>query len=182
MGAMASQITSPTIAYSTIYSRADQRQHQNSASLTSVWGNHRRPVNSPHKGQVTRKMIPFDDVIMLQSRSQNSNIYSIQRCTKKLLNRSDTRLVWNSTYYNISKHILQYKNLVYINARWGTSTKVKMTACAGATRDGDGILREWLIQMLIGSNELTFAAIVKNMASIWFNMMFFNVEHKWVLC
>ena len=29
-----------------------------------VWGNHRSPVNSPHKGPVTRKMVPFDDVIM----------------------------------------------------------------------------------------------------------------------
>ena len=27
-------------------------------------GLHRRPVNSPHKGPVTRKMFPFDDVIM----------------------------------------------------------------------------------------------------------------------
>ena len=27
-------------------------------------GNHRGPVNSPHKWSVTRKMFPFDDVIM----------------------------------------------------------------------------------------------------------------------
>ena len=27
-------------------------------------GNHRRPVNSPHKGPVKQKMSPFDDVIM----------------------------------------------------------------------------------------------------------------------
>ena len=30
-----------------------------------VWGIHRGPVNSPHKWPVTRKMSPFDDVIML---------------------------------------------------------------------------------------------------------------------
>ena len=29
-------------------------------------GNSPGPVNSPHKGPVTRKMFPFDDVIMLQ--------------------------------------------------------------------------------------------------------------------
>ena len=29
-----------------------------------VRGIHRRPVNSPHKWPVTRKMVPFDDVIM----------------------------------------------------------------------------------------------------------------------
>ena len=65
MGAIASQITSLTIVYSTIYSDADQRKHQSSASLAFVRGIHRGPVNSPHKWPVTRKMFPFDDVIMI---------------------------------------------------------------------------------------------------------------------
>ena len=64
MGAMASQITSLTIVYSTVYSGADQRKHQSSTSLAFVQGIHLWPVNSPHKGPVTRKMFPFDDVIM----------------------------------------------------------------------------------------------------------------------
>ena len=64
MGAIASQITSLTIIYSTVYSDADQRKHQSSASLAFVWGIHRGPVNSPHKWPETRKMFPFDDVIM----------------------------------------------------------------------------------------------------------------------
>ena len=64
MGAMASQITSLTIVCSTVYSGADQRKHQSSLSLAFVRGIHRWPVNSPHKGPVTRKMFPFDDVIM----------------------------------------------------------------------------------------------------------------------
>ena len=62
MSSMASQITSLTIVYSTVYSRSNQRKYQNSASLVFVWGNHRSPVNSPHKGPVTRKMFPFVDV------------------------------------------------------------------------------------------------------------------------
>ena len=65
MGAMASQITSITIVYSTIYSSSDQRKHQSSASLEFVRGIHRWPVNSPHKWPATRKMIPFDDVFMI---------------------------------------------------------------------------------------------------------------------
>ena len=36
MGAMASEITSLTIVYSTVYSGADQRKHQSSASLAFV--------------------------------------------------------------------------------------------------------------------------------------------------
>ena len=66
MGTMASQITSPTSVYSTVYSGADQRKYQSSPSLAFVRGIHRWPVNSPHKWPVTRKMFPFDDVIMFQ--------------------------------------------------------------------------------------------------------------------
>ena len=61
MGAMASQVTSLTIVYSSVYS--GQRKHQSSAPLAFVRGIHRSPVNSLHKWPVTRKMFPFDDVI-----------------------------------------------------------------------------------------------------------------------
>ena len=64
-GAMESQITSLTIVYPTVQSGADQRKHQSSASLAFVRGSHGWPVNSPHKWPVTRKMFPFDDVIMI---------------------------------------------------------------------------------------------------------------------
>ena len=64
MGTLASQITSLTIVYSALYSGADQSKDQSSASLAFVWRIHRGPVNSPHKWPVTRKMSPFDDVIM----------------------------------------------------------------------------------------------------------------------
>ena len=68
MGEIASQITSITIVYSAVYSGSDQSKHQSSASLAFVWGIHRGPVNSPHKWPVTRKMLPFDDVIMFDTR------------------------------------------------------------------------------------------------------------------
>ena len=64
MGSMTSQLTSLAIFYSTVYSAADQRKHQSSASLAFMRGIHRGPVNSPLKWPVTRKMFPFDDVIM----------------------------------------------------------------------------------------------------------------------
>ena len=73
MGAMASQITSLFIVYSTVYSGADQRKHQSSASLAFVRGIHRGPVNSPHKWPVTWKMFPFDDVIMINFRIPLAN-------------------------------------------------------------------------------------------------------------
>ena len=70
MGAVASQITSLTIVYSTVYSDADQRKHQSPASLAFVREIHR---DFPHKWPVTRKLFPFDDVIM-------------HKLTKELLN------------------------------------------------------------------------------------------------
>ena len=62
--AMACQITSLTIVYSTVYSGTDERKHQSTASLDFVRGIHRWPVNSPHKGPVSRRMFPLDDAIM----------------------------------------------------------------------------------------------------------------------
>ena len=71
MSTIASQITSLTIVYSTVYSSADQSKHQSSASLAFVWEIHRGPVNFPHKWPVTRKMFPFDDVIMTLNQARD---------------------------------------------------------------------------------------------------------------
>ena len=57
-------ITGVLIVCLNVCSVADQRKHQSSMSLAFVRGIHRWQVNSPHKGPVTRKMFPFDDVIM----------------------------------------------------------------------------------------------------------------------
>ena len=55
MTTIASQITSLTIAYSTVYSDADQRKHQSSASLAFVWGFHRDRWIPRTKGQLRGK-------------------------------------------------------------------------------------------------------------------------------
>ena len=56
MGTIAPQITSLTIVYSTVYSDADQRKYQSSASLAFVRGIHRRPVNSPQRASNTENV------------------------------------------------------------------------------------------------------------------------------
>ena len=43
-------------------------------------GNSPGPVNSPHKGPVTRKMFPFDDVIMMTSPSVQKGLGKSQPC------------------------------------------------------------------------------------------------------
>ena len=51
MGELASQITSLTSVYSAVYSDADQRKHQSSASLAFVQGIHRDRWIPRTKGQ-----------------------------------------------------------------------------------------------------------------------------------
>ena len=79
MTVMASQITSLTVVYSTVYSDADQRKHQGSASLAFVWG---------HKGPVTRKMFSFDDVIMViyvrRQQKAVANVWTFTRIIKTM--------------------------------------------------------------------------------------------------
>ena len=55
MTTVASQITSLTVVYSTVYSDADQRKHQSSSSLAFVWGIHRDRWIPRTKGQLRGK-------------------------------------------------------------------------------------------------------------------------------
>ena len=55
MTTTASQITSLTVVYSNVYSDADQRKHQSSASLPFVWGIHRDRWIPRTKGQLRGK-------------------------------------------------------------------------------------------------------------------------------
>ena len=81
MGAMASQITSLTIVYLTVYSGADQRKHQSYASL-AYSGIYRSPVNSPpHKWPVTSEIFPFHDVIMMHLSWHLGILYAQNMCT-----------------------------------------------------------------------------------------------------
>ena len=70
MSTMVSQMTGVSIVCWTVGSGTDQRKHQSSASPAFVRGIPRWPVNSPHKETVTRKKLPFDDVIMIHSHTR----------------------------------------------------------------------------------------------------------------
>ena len=57
MTTIASQITSLTVVYSTVYSDAVQSKHQSSASLDFVWGIHRDRWIPRTKGQLRGKCV-----------------------------------------------------------------------------------------------------------------------------
>ena len=63
MTTMASQITSLTVVYLTVFFRRISKKTSKLRVTGICVGNSPGPVNSPHRGPVTRKMFPFDDVI-----------------------------------------------------------------------------------------------------------------------
>ena len=117
---MASEITSLTIVYSTVYSGADQRKHQSSVPLAFVRGIHRWPVNSPDKWPVTQKMFPFDDVIMtililLPHLSGTSELKSNICCNVWLISIKNSTLVTDAEFFlrniPIYFHFLLFLNI-----------------------------------------------------------------------
>ena len=77
-----------------------QPYDQSSDSLAFVRGIHRGPVNSPHKWPVTRKMFPFDDVIMPQvfehSRFIQENVCCCDSCRRNDKQNSDSVIyIWD---------------------------------------------------------------------------------------
>ena len=133
MSATSSQITSLTIVYSTVYSGADQRKHQSSTSLSLVRRIQWWPVNSPHKGPVTHKMFPFDDVIMdINQLPQNEEKYKMRIWTnlcfrEKIaepdrLNTVATKLKLPLDMYRIINsvyiHMIEYKIVMLCYVKW----------------------------------------------------------------
>ena len=125
MGAMASQIISLTIVYSTVYSDAHQGKHQSSASLAFVWGIHRGPVNSPHKWPVTRKMSPFDDVIICARKVTLNDMADWQVANQ---NKTQKNLHRMNNYWHIF-----YTHYIHAFAtKWnGVTTRYMMTSSNG---------------------------------------------------
>ena len=96
MGAIASQITSLTIVYSTVYSDVDQRKHQSSASLAFMWG-------FPHKWPVTRKMFPFHGVIMCNTDQPTCHTCDPSRPSGWL---DDVTKIWASPWESVRPSVL----------------------------------------------------------------------------
>ena len=90
----------------TFCSGADQRKHRSSASLGFEREIHRWPVNSPHKGPVTRKMFPFDDVSCIKSPRKNE-LYQPMRSFSVWLNT----WLYTCRYLSVTRSQLIYEYL-----------------------------------------------------------------------
>ena len=110
MSAMAPQITGISIICSTVCSGADQRKHQRSTSLTLVKRMHRWPMDSPHKGPVTRKMFPFDNVVCNEWNQHpltKMTLYNLDKNSSDVLGISTavSEMFWN-LYYHLNCHFI----------------------------------------------------------------------------
>ena len=94
MGAMACQIISLTIVYSTVY----QAQIKEHIKAPRHW-----PVNSPHKwpAWVTRKMFPFHDVIMI-------NLYLLKPLSEYERMKYDTYVCFDGMHTMGNSHDWSY--------------------------------------------------------------------------
>ena len=99
-----------------LFSGADQRKHQSSASLTFVRGIHRWSVNSPHKGPVTRKMFPFDDVIIILAVYGGYLYFCLTKYLKVMVYRGNNwPLNSESWYLRLMKESNDHINLLYFH-------------------------------------------------------------------
>ena len=112
MDTMASHITSLMIVCSTVYSGADQRKYQNSASLAFARAIHRWPENSPYKGPVTRKIFLFDDVIMLRKIKDYVCLWEMEVQNTQVNLKATERKYWGRNMYS------QYMICIWIYDIW----------------------------------------------------------------
>ena len=105
MTTMASQITSLTVVNSTLYSDADQRKHQSSASLALVWGIHRDRT----KGQLRGKCFH------LMTSSWSQPCYHTEHTVEPLYNT-----VYHIEYHTYIKVTLRGVLLVRLKTRKDT--------------------------------------------------------------
>ena len=107
MASVASQITSLTIVHSTVYSCADQRKHQSSASLAFVRGIHQPPV------------FPFDDVIMKKPvriwvKPTGTKPQWIIRCVNRV--RKFSYALYHRHIFNVK--LITHHPASYLNKPW----------------------------------------------------------------
>ena len=107
MASVASQITSLTIVHSTVYSFADQRKHQSSASLAFVREIHQPPV------------FPFDDVIIKKPvriwvKPTGTKPQWIIRCVNRV--RKFSYVLYHRHLFNV--RLITHHPASYLNKPW----------------------------------------------------------------
>ena len=168
IGTMASQITSLMIVYSTGYSGADQRKHQSSPSLAFVRGIYGWPVDSPHIGPVTRKMFPFDDVIMVNEMRHGAVTVTLPRHTGNI---RQVILQWrHNEPYDISNH--QHIDCLLKRLFWGTSKKTSKLRVTGLYKGNPPVTGGFPSQRASNPKNISFDDVIIYHPFIWLVLSF----------
>ena len=130
MTTMVFKITSLTVVYSSVYTWKTSKLH-----VTGLCeGNSPGPVNSPHKGPVTRKMFPFDDVIMKTTVSAYCTIIWTQDPKRDETESNSKQFTWQTSNRYIFPHVLlgKMKILFLLGLTWTLSlTDIKTMTING---------------------------------------------------
>ena len=200
MGAIASQITSASI----VCWGADHRKHQSSASLAFMRGIHRWPVDSSHKGPVTRKLFPCDDFFMVHEFLTSSASLNTVRRGQEPWPRFDLQTLFPGIGIPIIKIRRSWDRLIYmvgipILIRYlyieTVSRAIKHDLdqydrmCASLTRDG--LIRSWEVflefpvalrdndnEMLSISHCSHYSDVIMSASSRWFVQPFVHAQIK----
>ena len=121
IGKIASQITSLTIVYSTVYSDADQRKHQSSASLAFVRGLHRDRWIPRTTGQWRGKCWRHH-VMMWSFRVQTADASNQEKLLKFIVAKSPP-ICHNKGWINL----FWPSHVIWLNETW--SSLVQATTC-----------------------------------------------------
>ena len=159
-------------------------------------GIHRWPVNSPHKWPVTRKMFPFDDVIM--GRNDKSALVCVvpwHRAGYKLLpegmlaqimdaymsHRASTCVAWSSAISYVSCYGLMWSSLWVIMTGHYVDIKVRVRSCYRTTAVYP-VLISWSALTHLPPEEM--AAISQTICSkafLWMKMYEYRLKFHWSL-
>ena len=129
MTTMASQITSLTVVYPTVYSDADQRKHQSSASLAFVWGIHR-------DRWIPRTKASYAENVSIWWRHHVIDIYSSIQSPK----------TFNRSLYHAHDHVRCLALIIYFQLHAGLLSHCSWLWVNGNDMDG---LIDWSVSWLV---------------------------------
>ena len=130
MGTKASQITSLTIVYSTVYSDADQRKHQSSASLSFVCGEFTGEFLAQMASNAENVSIWWRDHVVMHYVSYIHNICLKHRhahVSHSILIPKTIMIVYAAHYYPSLQHLLMYHMMHYYIRHHDTAVNDTMT-------------------------------------------------------
>ena len=134
MSAMASQITSLTIVYSTVLSRRRSKKTSKIRVTGLCAGNSPVTGEFPNQGPVMRKMFPFDDVIMLcllLSFSNKTTACAINKMSNDLCLLMDEKEEYNSIDFMYILHVCLWSIWsalrIALGVRWLNLLRLRIT-------------------------------------------------------